>query len=186
MEPLNPFAVYRSVRSNDTPSPGKTKWILRNSVMTLAHLGLLLLTTILFAVTSWYVHLSHVSDGDSTTPQVKSSRLAFSLAALRVLQEATSVAVSALVLRSLILLQWALTTRKNGVRLLTALGFTPSTTTKGLLKILYTTAANLFERLAVSIRYAHSLYSHARDASNIRKATYCSVNHASCKFGFIQ
>jgi hypothetical protein len=160
--------------------------VVQNAVKNLQHFGILVLSTVLFAITSWYAHLSLDPSEYSKMRRSVSVRPISNLAVLRILQEATSACASMLLFRTLSLLQWTMIASYEGVRLATVLSLAPSTAAVGLSRYLYNPIFTLFERLTASTRYV-SLFT-----------TYCDISakayevidgfcyYASSEFGFIQ
>jgi hypothetical protein len=140
------FRTSRNNKLQKVRSAGKLK------LNTYMQPVLLVVSTMFFAVTIWYTNLSFVPSENYSIPSLKSTHTLSNLGVLRFLQAATSASVGLVLNQSLCLLQWKLTERQSGVRLITALSLAPSTSYSGLLGYLRSSVSNIFEKVVIFAR----------------------------------
>jgi hypothetical protein len=153
MESSNAPVASQPVRTNRY-NLQKRRFVDKEKSNTYMQPVLLVVSTMFFAVTLWYTTLSFVPSGKSTIPPLKSIHTLSNLGVLRFLQAATSASVGVALHESLSLLQWKMTGRLSGVRLITALSLAPSTSYPGLLGYLRNPVSNVFEKVIITARYA--------------------------------
>jgi hypothetical protein len=154
MESSNGLAAYQQVHTNRYSNFQKMRSMGKEKLKIYTHPVLLVVSTIFFGVTIWYTNLSFVPSEEYLIPRLKSIHTLSNLGVLRFLQAATSASVGVVLHKSLSLLQWKMTGRPSGVRLITALSLAPSTSYPGLLGYLRNPVSTVFEKLVIFAKYA--------------------------------
>ena len=120
-------------------------------------LALAIAPTALFAITAWFAASTFFGEPRNQANYILQSilKLSFSstVTVLRVLQGLTSTLTAAAVARSFEGIQWTLASRDDGLRLLSFLGLSPSTSVIGAAKLVYGRKEQQSDRAWAALKY---------------------------------
>ena len=144
----------------DSGTANKTKSTSTKIQVTKSRLALAIASTTLFAVTAWFAASTFSSRPKDQANHIVQSHLHVSFSStvtvLRVLQGLTSTFTAAAVAQTFEEIQWTLASRDRGLRLLSFLGFSPSTGIFGAVKLVFGRKEQLSDRGSATSRYACS------------------------------